>query len=329
MALDISASVLPPPDGMASNFHDPPSKNNALGLGAVSLMLVVSTLAVAARLYGRFVIVRQLKAEDILVVCAYGVFIAAVWADLMWLQYPGYFVHAWDITVETEIWHCMKNYFWWGSMFIVVLQSLVLVVITILLNVQCIPHEAIWDVTKVANAKYFPLPILQKFSASTHFVTDVIMVLLPQKVVWSLNLSLQKKVGLAFVLSLGLLGDGVRFHRSLCPQYAAYRQGIVSSPKGLWQYPVGHRAQSSPRRPRSSYNVLPLKRNKDSVFDDTETGVPPDKLDRSESMDRLRETSKDGDAGFGGGIIPTTHVTVVQDKECRNLGQSQVASAWA
>lgn len=90
-------------------------------------------------------------------------------------------------------------------MFIVALQSLVLVVITILLNVQCIPHEAIWDVTKVANAKCFPLPILQKVSASIHFVTDVIMVLLPQRVVWSLTLSMQKKVGLAFVFSLGML----------------------------------------------------------------------------------------------------------------------------
>lgn len=102
-AIDLSASVLPPPDGQVFNFIDPPSKNNALGLGAVSLMLIVSTLAVAARLYGRFVIVRQLKAEDVLIICAYGVFIAAVWTDLMWLQYPGYFVHAWDVSVESEI----------------------------------------------------------------------------------------------------------------------------------------------------------------------------------------------------------------------------------
>lgn len=36
------------------------------------------------------------------------------------------------------------SYFWWGAMFVVVLQSSFLVVILVLLNVQCIPHEAIW-----------------------------------------------------------------------------------------------------------------------------------------------------------------------------------------
>lgn len=37
-----------------------------------------------------------------------------------------------------------ESYFWWGAMFVVTLQSSFLVVILVLLNVQCIPHEAIW-----------------------------------------------------------------------------------------------------------------------------------------------------------------------------------------
>ncbi|KAK8012280.1 hypothetical protein PG991_009655 [Apiospora marii] len=393
MEIDLSASVLPPPDGQVSNFIDPAQQEQCS-----RLMLVVSTLAVAARLYGRFGIVRQLNTEDILIVCAYGVFVAAVWTDLMWLQYPGYFVHAWDITVESEIsalyyaflfgvfysislglikiaipleWSRLfvlpgtwkKSYFWWGSMFIVVLQSLVLVVITILLNVQCIPHEAIWNITKVANAKCFPLPILQKVSASTHFVTDVIMVLLPQKVVWSLNLSMQKKVGLAFVFSLGMLGVVCSVFRLVDTLALATEKDVFfyTSPVLLWctaEMTCGFIvacAPSLPRivkessllrkvfgstlsgtgpsyphgGPRSTYNNLSRKRNKDSMFDDAETGVPLDNLDRSESMERLHEAPKSGDAPFGGGIVRTTQVTVVQDRESRKLGQNQVASAWA
>ncbi|KAK8136734.1 hypothetical protein PG984_004674 [Apiospora sp. TS-2023a] len=400
--IDLSASVLPPPDGTVSNFIDPPSKNNALGLGAVSLMLIVSTLAVAARVYGRFFLVRQVKPEDVLIICAYGIFLAAVWTDLMWMQYPGYFVHAWDIKVETEIsalyyaflfgvfysislglikiaipleWSRIfvppgtwkKNYFWWGSMFIVVLQSVVLVVITILLNVQCVPHEAIWDITKMANAKCFPLPILQKVSASTHFVTDVIMVLLPQKVVWSLNLSMQKKVGLAFVFSLGMLGVVCSVFRLADTLALATEKDVFffTSPVLLWctaEMTCGFivaAAPSLPRivkessllrkvfgstmsggtgpsynhaGPRSTYNNLSHKRNKGSMFDDTETGMPLSRLDKSESMERLHETtSKGGDPSFGGGIVRTTQFTVVQGRESRNpdQGQGQVASAWA
>ncbi|KAK8003211.1 hypothetical protein PG989_002930 [Apiospora arundinis] len=399
MAFNLSAPVLEPPEGMVSNFDNPPDMNNPLGLGAVSLMLIVSTLAVAARIYGRFVILRTLKAEDLLIIGAYATFIAAVWTDLMWLQYPGYFVHAWDITVETEIsalyyaflfgvfysialgiikiaipleWARIfvppgtwkDSYFWWGSMFIVVLQSLVLVIITILLNVQCIPHEAIWDVTKIAGAKCFPLPILQKVSASTHFITDVIMVLLPQKVVWSLNLSMQKKVGLAFVFSLGMLGVVCSVFRLVDTLALATEKDVFyyTSPVLLWCTaemtcgfivacaPIlprivkessllrkifgstlsGTGPSHDPAGPRSSYPALSHKRNMDSIFD-TEAGMPMDKLSRSESTERLRESSsKDNQPDYtGGGIVRTTHVTVVQDRDSRKLGQTQNASAWS
>ncbi|KAK8100533.1 hypothetical protein PG999_010907, partial [Apiospora kogelbergensis] len=380
MAIDLSAPSLEPPDGMVSNFADPPDKNNALGLGAVLLMLIVSTLAVAARLYGRFFILRTLKAEDLLIIGAYATFVAAVWTDLMWLQYPGYFVHAWDITVESEIsalyyaflfgvfysialgiikvaipleWSRIfvppgawkTNYFWWGSMFIVVLQSVVLVVITILLNVQCIPHEAIWDVTKIAGAKCFPLPILQKVSASTHFITDVIMVLLPQKVVWSLNLSMQKKVGLAFVFSLGLLGVVCSVFRLVDTLALATEKDVFyyTSPVILWCTaemtcgfivacaPIlprivkessllrkifgstisGTGPSHDPAGPRSTYPPSSRKRNNDSAFD-IETGVPMDRLSSSESTEHLRKPSKDSHTDFAGGIVRTTQVTVVQ-----------------
>lgn len=81
--------------------------------------------------------------------------------------------------------------------------------------------------------------------------------------------------------------------------------------------------------PRSTYDNLWRKRNKDSMFDDTETGMPMDKLTRSESMERLHETSKAGDSAFAGGIVRTTQVSVVKDQESRKLGESQVASTWA
>lgn len=47
----------------------------------------------------------------------------------------------------------LKSYFWWGTMVVVALQSSFLIVILVLLNVQCIPHRAIWDVTIQSTAK--------------------------------------------------------------------------------------------------------------------------------------------------------------------------------
>lgn len=90
-------------------------------------------------------------------------------------------------------------------MFVVFLQALFLPVIIVLLNVQCIPHEAIWDSRLQATAKCIPLPTLQKMSASIHLISDVVIMILPQKIIYDLNLSWQKKLGLAFVFGLGVL----------------------------------------------------------------------------------------------------------------------------
>ena len=90
-------------------------------------------------------------------------------------------------------------------MFVVCLQSLFLPAVVILLSVQCIPHEAIWDIRLQATASCFPLPALQQTSATIHFVTDLVIMALPQKIIYDLNLSWQKKLGLGFVFGLGIL----------------------------------------------------------------------------------------------------------------------------
>lgn len=56
-----------------------------------------------------------------------------------------------------------------------------------------------------ATAKCIDLTTLQKLSASVHLITDVAIFLLPQKVIFDLNMSIQKRLGLAVVFSLGLL----------------------------------------------------------------------------------------------------------------------------
>lgn len=55
------------------------------------------------------------------------------------------------------------------------------------------------------TAKCIDLTTLQKLSASVHLITDVVIFLLPQKVIFDLNMSIQKRLGLAVVFSLGLL----------------------------------------------------------------------------------------------------------------------------
>lgn len=98
----------------------------------------------------------------------------------------------------------LKSPFWWGCVSIIVLQCVWGVVCVILLNVQCNPHEAIWKVYMPRELCFNLVPV-QLTSGAVQLFSDVVMLVLPQKTIWNLNLSWQKKLGVSVVFGLGIL----------------------------------------------------------------------------------------------------------------------------
>jgi len=94
--------------------------------------------------------------------------------------------------------------FWWSCMAMIAVQVLACVGIVIALNLQCIPHAASWDFT-ITDAKCFPLYNLQLSSGIIYLATDIIMFFMPQHLIWSLQMSWKKKIGVSVVFGLGLL----------------------------------------------------------------------------------------------------------------------------
>lgn len=76
--------------------------------------------------------------------------------------------------------------------------------IVVALNLQCIPHSAIWDIT-ITDAQCFDLYPLQVASASIQLVSDVAIFLLPQRVIWGLKMNWQKRLGVSVIYGLGLM----------------------------------------------------------------------------------------------------------------------------
>lgn len=93
--------------------------------------------------------------------------------------------------------------FWWGCLVVIVLQAIWGVLCVILLNMQCIPHQAIWEF--YLESTCYNLPDVMLTSASVQVFSDVSMVILPQKVIWGLNMRLQRRIGIAIVFGVGLL----------------------------------------------------------------------------------------------------------------------------
>lgn len=98
----------------------------------------------------------------------------------------------------------MKNAFFWGCMTVCFVQIGAGIATVIALNVQCIPHAAIWDLT-ITDAQCFELYPLQVSSASIQLVSDIAIFLLPQRVIWTLKMTWRKRLGVSVVFGLGLL----------------------------------------------------------------------------------------------------------------------------
>jgi hypothetical protein len=96
-----------------------------------------------------------------------------------------------------------KSPFFWGVCVISFIQVTSGIAIAIALNLQCTPHERIWDFR--VEGKCFNLFYLQVISASIQLGSDLAMFCLPQHTIWTLKMSWQKRLGVASIFSMGIL----------------------------------------------------------------------------------------------------------------------------
>lgn len=68
---------------------------------------------------------------------------------------------------------------------------------------QCRPHEAIWNF--YLPSKCYSLPKVMLASASIQVISDILMFILPQKIIWGLHMNWQKKLGVSVIFGVGIL----------------------------------------------------------------------------------------------------------------------------
>jgi hypothetical protein len=96
-----------------------------------------------------------------------------------------------------------RSAFSWCCMILADFQCLWGICCVVLLNLQCIPHNAIWEF--YVPAKCYDLPSVILGSAAVQVVTDLAMVLLPQRAIWSLHMSWRRKLGISIMFGVGLM----------------------------------------------------------------------------------------------------------------------------
>lgn len=97
-----------------------------------------------------------------------------------------------------------RNYFYWTSTVVLYLHTFFYTSWIITKNLSCVPFNRIWDITVTdggcVEIKHLFLP-----SASVNLVANMIILFLPQRAIWTLQMSVKKKVGAALIFFIGSL----------------------------------------------------------------------------------------------------------------------------
>ncbi|KAI1634289.1 hypothetical protein F4809DRAFT_534434 [Biscogniauxia mediterranea] len=255
-----------PPQGVIPELDNPPNRNyigyvtNAICIAALSAVLLI-------RGYAKLVCIRKVEIEDYLALAALGTWAGFVYGNYWLIDAHGVFVHQWNIRIRdmTEIMRmvhicsnlaagtiCLikaailiewdrifvprgvRNYFFWTSRVILAIHVLFHLSWIMAENLGCTPYQKIWDET-IAEGTCIDQKLLYTPAAIVNLITNFVVLLLPQKVIWDLQLSPRNKIGVSVVFAVGILyvhlntylrGDPPLFLPLLC----CYRLANAPSP---------------------------------------------------------------------------------------------------
>ncbi|KAB8226401.1 hypothetical protein BDV33DRAFT_226894 [Aspergillus novoparasiticus] len=222
--------VAPPPPGVTPNFDNP--EGSKFKIYSVSLAMCSSaTLVLLLRLYTRFYLLRTYGLDDLF--CVMGQICAWIFAILSVINIKnGYGVHVWDLHLD-KITPFKKQYdlaeedvyalgVWFvktaillfylrlnpekrfrqmtfAIMGFVAFYSLLSILI---FTLGCNPVQAMWDVT-IKDAKCVDQFAFVYANAAFNVFSDLVTLILPIKICWSLQTSLRQRMLLMVVFGTG------------------------------------------------------------------------------------------------------------------------------
>ncbi|KAI1324612.1 hypothetical protein F5Y16DRAFT_380327 [Xylariaceae sp. FL0255] len=231
----LNAPALQPPSGVTADFTNPPNENVYAYL-ALTISIVLVSIVVILRVYARLIRFKVIHTADYIGLMAFGSWLALVYYLFAMLSDIGFFVHQWnlhvkDLIVFNWLWfisfhlYCVtiatiksaivvewmfifvpahtRNAFYWISQTLLWLNIVFYIAILVFINLACHPHSKLWDPLLPGTCinTSFSAPLIGSFNLAT----DVILFILPQKVIWSLRMSLKQRLGVSLIFLVGIL----------------------------------------------------------------------------------------------------------------------------
>ncbi|KAL8724487.1 MAG: hypothetical protein Q9166_007921 [cf. Caloplaca sp. 2 TL-2023] len=230
----LDGPAMAPPTGMKPNFTSP-EDHHKLFVWTIVLTITVSTLALLMRMYTKIKIIRKVGWEDYTSILGFFLWIGyCVPTSLIMVHGGG--VHQWNVRLKDLIAILyysyvsaimygitvfiiklsillqymkifasaqIRNSLYWGILAIIWINFAFYFAITFAEIFLCSPREKYWDVFNTTghchdrNAANIAAGCVNSFS-------DFVIILLPQRVIWKLQMPLKRKLGVSAIFLTGL-----------------------------------------------------------------------------------------------------------------------------
>ncbi|KUI71772.1 hypothetical protein VM1G_07360 [Cytospora mali] len=239
---DSSSSILDGPSvaapaGQTSDF-DHPGGSHQLGYFAIIFCGVVATLATLSRLCSRLVMKpRVFGFEEGFLVCALGLFAGFNCMCYKIAIYPGFLVHQWNVRLRdienfSYRLHLASNFYgltllfvklailvdwshlfnprklrnsmFWTIRVLLVVNTVYYLAAFFLETFRCTPRQKMWDPLYRGGHCPIHADVLNIVSSVLNLASDVIILALPQWIIWRLNLTKAKKAGVSVLFVIGI-----------------------------------------------------------------------------------------------------------------------------
>ncbi|KAI1126733.1 hypothetical protein F5Y10DRAFT_244220 [Nemania abortiva] len=225
----------PPPGDIVPDFENPPNEN-ALGITAIVLILVPASICAILRGYSRIIVTKHVQFDDGLALVGYAFFITCVWSVIDTLQRVGLFVRQWNVRV-IDFSHILydlyilqffysfamllikpailnqwvglfvpgktRNWFYWIARILTGANILLYTAAIIVSNVACRPREKLWNFWVPGHC--IDKRNLDLTTSSFNLAFDLCTLLLPQRIIWRLQMNMKRKIGISIMFSVGIL----------------------------------------------------------------------------------------------------------------------------
>ncbi|RYP29951.1 hypothetical protein DL767_006484 [Monosporascus sp. MG133] len=241
----LNSPSLPAPDGVVPNFDDPPN-NNVVAHVLFPIWLALITVALVGRLYTRHFYMKRLSIGDYLLMFAYAVLLADFGLCYRMTAFPGIFVHQWDVRlgdfinflkfvfISSQVYifaivpikvaillewlrifvpRGTRNLVFWTSHILIWTNVIFYLSIVVALNVACTPYEYNWNILLQGSCERVDTKDTNLSASVFNFLSDVLILLIPQRTIWKLQMTTNRKIGISIIFAIGLLGCGAALAR--------------------------------------------------------------------------------------------------------------------